>query len=789
MIIDIETYGNLLIIRSFPLHLYYELKKCFSYTLVGFDREANKRTLTPEILGSGYDTNGQTVDLSTTAIPAQIVTFHGYLPAILAFCLKHKIKVEHKITELSPAENYVPVWDKIPADFEFRYKQKEVLELMAKNAGGIIVCSVAFGKSELVGIMPLVFPKARILISSYRAQVYSTIGERIRKYNMPGTKYFIQQAGKSITQAQVKQARVVVCGNKSLTKILSFGEDYDFYICDECFTGDTEVLTNKGYKRFDSLDGTELIAQWSADRSIQFVKPLRHIKKEFSGDLVKLTLYKGRSVRMTVGHNQTYLDRQDNVCKKPILDIVRAQYNKYPVSGIGVNEIATLAAIDRLAIALQADGTRNYVKRDYAYWSISLVKERKILRLKEILLESGVEFKEIPIDREGYVRFVIKTPLEITKNLITWFNNVAVTRAYAVDFVNEVSLWDGYILKKDYQYYSSSVKENVDLVSAIAIQGGFSCVQSIQKDYRKESYQDMHRLFMSKKEHNTFKNVTHELEKYSGNVYCVEVPSGNIVVRSEGFSFISGNCHLAAAPDTFKTISTMVKPRIFGLTGSFNRSDGAQFRLLGLMGPKLITVDTKEATKQGMVAPVKVKWVPVHLQYNPVGKCHSAYKKHRGIWYNAPRNNLIAAAAKSYDEDTQVLIIVETIKHAMALRQLLPNYLVVSSETPDLDRARGAFKKGTLKRVIATAIWREGVDFPNLAVLINACGLKSEVANIQLTGRVARLGDDKPYGVVHDFYDYWSTEFKHFSAERKKLYEKQGYEQTEISAAELLKNL
>jgi superfamily II DNA or RNA helicase len=228
---------------------------------------------------------------------------------------------------------------------------------------------------------------------------------------------------------------------------------------------------------------------------------------------------------------------------------------------------------------------------------------------------------------------------------------------------------------------------------------------------------------------------------------------------------------------------------MFGLTGSINRSDGAQFRLYGLFGPKLIEVDMKKATEKGLVVPIQVLWCPVQLQYNPTANCHAAYKKHRGIWYNNIRNRLIAGAARSYSPGTQVLIMVETIKHAMALKHLLPEYLVVSSETPDLDRIRNAFRKGTLIKVISTAVWKEGIDIPNLSVLVNATGVKSEIANIQLTGRVSRPGIDKPCGIVHDFYDTWSKEFEHFSASRKKLYDKQGYRQMNIVPTELLKNI
>jgi len=481
MILKYEIRGNLLLIQQYPLHLYYELRKVFTYDLIGYDRKNQKRTRTPEIVCTGFDSAGQTVDLSTTQIPKTLVTFRGYEDELLKFAIKNKLKVDKVFTQLLDESVFIPQWDNVPTDFEWRYKQREVVELISKSAGGLFVCGVGFGKSECVGVLPAIFPKARILISSYRSQVYSTIGERVRKYVLPGSRWYIQQAGKSITQQAVKQARIVVCGNKSLTKILSFGDNYDIFCSDEV--------------------------------------------------------------------------------------------------------------------------------------------------------------------------------------------------------------------------------------------------------------------------------------------------------------------HQAAAPDTFNVMSSLVRPRMFGFTGSPNRSDGAQFRLRGLFGPTLLEVDMKKATEKGLVVPIKVLWCPVTLQYDPTAGCHSAYKKHRGIWYNAVRNKLVAGAARCYDETTQVLIMVETIKHAFALKALLPEFMVVSAETKNLDRVRGAFKKGTIKKVIATGTWREGVDFPDLAVLINATGVKSEISNIQLTGRVSRLSDGKECGIVHDYYDYWNHEFKYFSAERKKIYEKQGFDQSEIQPTELLKNI
>ena len=61
-----------------------------------------------------------------------------------------------------------------------------------------------------------------------------------------------------------------------------------------CFTGDTEVLTEKGWIKFENLKGNkygecELLAQYNLDtEEISFTKPLEYIKFDFKGQLINI---------------------------------------------------------------------------------------------------------------------------------------------------------------------------------------------------------------------------------------------------------------------------------------------------------------------------------------------------------------------------------------------------------------------------------------------------------------------------------------------------------------------
>ena len=70
----------------------------------------------------------------------------------------------------------------------------------------------------------------------------------------------------------------------------------DCIIFDECFRGDTEILTEEGYKRFDCLNGTEKVAQFTKEGNIEFVYPIRYIHKQYTGKICKMHLGRERYV-------------------------------------------------------------------------------------------------------------------------------------------------------------------------------------------------------------------------------------------------------------------------------------------------------------------------------------------------------------------------------------------------------------------------------------------------------------------------------------------------------------
>lgn len=326
-------------------------------------------------------------------------------------------------------------------------------------------------------------------------------------------------------------------------KTKSLNSEYKVFILDECVTGDTEILTSTGFKRFDALSGSELVAQYSDDGTIQFVKPSKFIKMEYTGNLKVWNPRNWCTIRMTPNHVQPLYYKQSKVIKECYAKDLKFNQNKnLIVSGRGSGN-SEFTPIDRLAIVCQADGTLQHTTRKATHWLVMFKKPRKIERFLKLCADANIVPTEVKSTREGYKRYTFDMPLSVSKLLSTHFE-LDMSYDKARLFIDEVKNWDGYI-GKHYLYYSSVVKENADFVSAVATLGGYSSRVRLCKDDRKETYSDIYRVYMYDTNYTSCQNIqkTYHDEYFDGYVYCVKVPSQKIVVRSGGFTFITGNCH------------------------------------------------------------------------------------------------------------------------------------------------------------------------------------------------------------------------------------------------------
>jgi len=244
-----------------------------------------------------------------------------------------------------------------------------------------------------------------------------------------------------------------------------------------------------------------------------------------------------------------------------------------------------------------------------------------------------------------------------------------------------------------------------------------------------------------------------------------------------------------------RLLSNYFAPKL-GLTATPDtRYDNLHSRIEGLCGPVLYRVSYQDAEDVSIVVPIVVIWYPVDAVETKFSD--PITRKRNGIWCNDSRNRLIAnVALEHYNNNRQVLIIVETIEHALRLKQYLPEFEVCYAGSrkegaypTDLNYApisakrreelRTLFQTRQVMGVIATGVWAVGVSFDNLEVLIRAEGSGSKTAATQVPGRVCRISNQicKPSGLVIDFIDKFERGLMQKSIERYRCYAKHGWAQ------------
>ena len=331
-----------------------------------------------------------------------------------------------------------------------------------------------------------------------------------------------------------------------------FGRKY-IIMGDDCFTGDVEIMTSSGFVRFDELKGTEVVAQYdSVTGAVDFVPPLRYVSKDYEGSLQKAYSDKLLDVTTTLQHD--FLCYRGGVPKKiKAEDLPKDPKVTLKVAGKGVGPSTCLTLMEKLSIAYQADGyTRGAytsVRFDNSRCTLyfSFKKKRKVKKFLEDFDGVGLDFREGFSKYEGVRRFSLPGILasEVSKDFYDVFDITSFSQSKAQEFLEYVQVWDGFKYHNDGIGYSNTNKSSVDFVQQVAVLAGYKATVSDVKprDSRHAVSYKVH--ILKGTDHIGTQNLSRKMvEHFSGKVYCVTVPKGNIIVRRSGKVVVIGNCQL-----------------------------------------------------------------------------------------------------------------------------------------------------------------------------------------------------------------------------------------------------
>lgn len=305
-----------------------------------------------------------------------------------------------------------------------------------------------------------------------------------------------------------------------------------------CFDDQTELLTPRGWIKRPDLLNSDQVMTWNRETKLLEYNNIQQIH-DYSG-YKQLHRIRGTTVDLLVtgkhglihhGENGVqYFDAED-FCNRTSTTFLSA----------GVQNREGVAFTDdeiRLLIWITADGHLDYKPTNSVRFHFK--KLRKIIRLRNLLWNLGIEFNEKP-QRSGTVKIHINLTERLAA-LFTWGNKhlprclVNATASQARVILEEYEHTDGSRYGQSVQI-SSAKESELDLLQQLFVTSGYRTTKTIRKN--------AWIITVNPKRFTTIniKSKPHSTESYNGSVWCVSVDNGTLLVRRNGKVCLTQNTH------------------------------------------------------------------------------------------------------------------------------------------------------------------------------------------------------------------------------------------------------
>ncbi len=639
----------------------------------------------------------------------------------------------------------------------------------------LIVAPTGSGKAILSGkIAALAAPKGRVLVLCSQSHLIKQNLDKFNHFCDIEAGVYCQSLNRKDTDHQV-----IFASRDSLGRNPSICGSFGLIILDECFPPDVEILTEDGFVRFDQLSEEKKVAQVDKDSlKISFCKPTDHIKKWVNNSkLISLKSDKRIDISMTENHEILFLDRNKSKTFKQSISQFSNKFNvNYSMFRAGFAESleseSELTPFEKLLIAFQADGSFHSSGR--AYFSFS--KERKIEDFLNLMNEGNFTFKEVSscgkVNSKNIKlkrRFSVEMKYK-TKFLDEYFKLEETSLEKAKNIIEYMVKWDGSILSQNSYYYSSKEKRNCDFYQAMCCLCGYSTNKIIQEDNRSEKFSAIHRLFIHKDTNRIgLQGLSKTESSYTGHVYCVRVPKGNIVVRRNGKPLIIGNCHQAVVECGNSNNNTMYG-RIFsaqpnalvvGMTGTPWRLSGG--KIWGedkFFQGICYNIGMDVLRKQGFLVPYKFPLVNTKIDTEGI-KTQNGDFNIKELEERTSNEFVIKESIQEwliYEKFRKcTMFFCVTRNHGQKICKALQAYLAedeivyVDGETKDRDAILEDIRQGKYKAVVSIGALTTGFDAPIVDCIVMLRATKSTSLFVQICGRGLRPYPGKEDLLILDF--------------------------------------
>jgi superfamily II DNA or RNA helicase len=256
---------------------------------------------------------------------------------------------------------------------------------------------------------------------------------------------------------------------------------------------------------------------------------------------------------------------------------------------------------------------------------------------------------------------------------------------------------------------------------------------------------------------------------------------------------IVDECHHCNGGQYEYVLTRSLAPIRIGLTATLPSIEEKKLKLEGLLGPVIGELTMEEGKEKNLLAKPKIKLVKVPKcpgirelkRYGTTIDVETKIKT-KGIYETAvvsyrTRNKMVIDEIKKQNEiGKSTLTYVNQIDHGDRLLKMAESYgveLIMVQGTTEGDvrsKLRKELQEKKILNLVATTVFKEGVNIPSLNTIILASGGKSELALLQTIGRGLRKDIGKDEVLIIDFVDSGKYLSEHF-CERLSVYLENGW--------------
>jgi len=240
---------------------------------------------------------------------------------------------------------------------------------------------------------------------------------------------------------------------------------------------------------------------------------------------------------------------------------------------------------------------------------------------------------------------------------------------------------------------------------------------------------------------------------------------------------VADECHGVAAGTWFDVMNAIPTYYSFGFSGTvdWRMEDPVRYaRIMSMTGKQLVHVSSEYLVSIGILAKPNI-----NMLYYDCKMPKTDYPTEYDIVIVKSKmlNERIVPTIVKKHENAKILILVNRIEHGKYLSDLL-NYSFVSGSDSASTREKmlDDFKKGIITKLIASKIFKQGIDIPDVEVIITLGSDDSYKAVFQKLGRGLRKADGKNELHYYDVFPRSGGYAERHAKNRRKKYEYAGFD-------------